>query len=184
MYGEELILDLYGCNVKKFTREVIALFMENLCFEIDMTPATLHFWDFEDEPEEYEKAPNHLAGITAVQFIETSNIIIHTLDKLEECYVNIFSCKPFDQCKAKRFVEKFFDAEQCIPTTITRGMFSRSNNDTPDLHYGRTHSIPACMLCKSWGKCSGNGVCGRFQWDKRCEWPKEKPNAPQNDKQK
>ena len=57
--------------------------------------------------EEQETKP-HLKGTTAIQFIKTSNITIHTLDIMENVYLNIFSCKDFDSDIVKRFSEQWF----------------------------------------------------------------------------
>ncbi len=107
-YGKELILDLHNCDPVTFTRIVIEKYFEELCDLIDMERETLHWWDYEDFPEEYKKAPPHLKGISAIQFIKTSNIIVHTLDELKRIYVNIFSCKDFNAKVARVFTEKTF----------------------------------------------------------------------------
>lgn len=108
-YGEELILDLHNCNPKRFTREHLEEFCKGLCELIDMERGELFFWDYQDEPEEYEKAPDHLKGTSCVQFITTSNITIHTLDVLKRVYFNLFSCKDFDNKKVVEYVGMFFD---------------------------------------------------------------------------
>lgn len=96
MYGKELILDIHNCDTSNFTRDGIEKFMVDLCKEIKMEREDLHFWDYNGDIDEYRKAPDHLKGTTAVQFIRTSNIVIHTLDVLMRAYINIFSCKDFD----------------------------------------------------------------------------------------
>ena len=96
-YGKELILDLHECNADMFTRETIDMFFEELCELIDMEKCERYWWDYENEPEEYEKAPDHLKGISAVQFISTSTVTIHTLDVLKKVFINVFSCKDFDE---------------------------------------------------------------------------------------
>lgn len=126
-YGKELILDLYGCNAKLFTRQSIKLWLEELCERINMTRGGLHFWDYEDGPEGKANAPDHLAGTSAVQFITTSDIVIHTIDRLQECYINIFTCKAFDQKMACDFTVDYFEAKFSEVTTITRGRQSRGN---------------------------------------------------------
>ena len=96
MYGKELIIDLHDCDVSKFNRKDIEKFLIELCDDvIDMERADLNWWDYENDPEEYEKAPPHLKGISCVQFITTSSIVIHTLE-IGDAYINIFSCKDFD----------------------------------------------------------------------------------------
>ena len=107
-YGKELILDLHECDTNRFTRENIDMFFKDLCEQIDMERSERYWWDFKDEPEEYEKAPDHLKGISAVQFISTSSITIHTLDILEKVFINIFSCKDFDEILVKNIVIDWF----------------------------------------------------------------------------
>lgn len=113
-YGKELILDLHGCNPLKFTRNCIQSYMERLCDVIDMKRGPLHFWDYECGEcgelyqKEYDKAPNHLKGTTAIQFIYTSNITIHTLDVLKKVFLNIFSCKDFSETSVKNYSINFF----------------------------------------------------------------------------
>ncbi len=108
-YGKELILDIHNCEVCKFTRTSIQKYFKELCSLIDMKRADLHWWDFEGQPKAYAAAPPHLKGISAIQFIETSNITIHTLDDLKKAYINIFSCKDFDAKVAMMFTETWFE---------------------------------------------------------------------------
>ena len=108
-YGQELILDLHGCDASKFTRESIERYLVELCDMIKMTREDLHWWDYEGEPEEYKQAPDHLKGTSCVQFIRTSAIVIHSLDVLEKMFINIFSCKTFDSATVVKFTECYFN---------------------------------------------------------------------------
>jgi len=110
-YGKELILDITECEVT-FTRDLIRRFFIDLCKRMDMKRADLHFWDYTGHPEEYENAPDHLKGISAIQFITTSNITIHTLDVSKQAMINIFSCKDFLYEDVTIFCARFFDG--CI----------------------------------------------------------------------
>ncbi len=90
-YGKELVLDIHNCDPTTFTRKHIRNYFKKLCSLIDMERCQLHWWDdYEVPPEEQETEP-HLKGTTAIQFIKTSNITIHTLDLLKSGYLNIFS---------------------------------------------------------------------------------------------
>ena len=102
MYGKELILDVHDCGIDKFNELDINKFFIELCDKIKMVRVQTHWWvdHMSEEP--------HLKGVTAVQFIQTSNITIHTLEKLECIYINIFSCKDFDTLAATNFVTDFF----------------------------------------------------------------------------
>jgi len=107
-YGYELILDLYRCDETKFTRKSIDEYFRILCDLIDMEKCDRYFWDDLDTPEEERQTEPHTIGTSAVQFILTSNITIHTLDLLRKVFVNIFSCKEFDYDIAADFTESWF----------------------------------------------------------------------------
>ena len=111
MYGKELILDLRKCDDSKFTRSSIEEYFKILCELIDMKRCDLYFWDDLNSEEEEKQTEVHTVGTSAVQFILTSNITIHTLDLLRKVFVNIFSCKDFDPEVAKEFTESWFDGE-------------------------------------------------------------------------
>lgn len=119
-YGKELILDIHGCDVSKFNRGAITYYLVILCKKIGMDIEDRHFWDYGDNPEEKEKAPPHLKGTSCVQFIETSNITIHTLDDLKKIFVNIFSCKDFETKTVGRFTAKFFKGNVVNYTVVNR----------------------------------------------------------------
>lgn len=107
-YGKELILDLHDCDSKTFGRRSLRRYFKGLCKLIDMKRADLHFWDDVGVPKKYRQVQAHTKGTSAVQFILTSNITIHTLDELKAVYINIFSCKNFDVFDATDFTVTFF----------------------------------------------------------------------------
>lgn len=107
-YGKELIIDIHNCDDSKFTRKEIRKYFRELCRLIDMKAEKLYWWDDHGLPQELCQTEAHTKGTSAVQFILTSNITIHTLDILKNVYINIFSCKEFDCNLAKDFSEKWF----------------------------------------------------------------------------
>ena len=107
-YGKELILDLHECDSTTFTRESITDYFTELCELIDMEACDLHFWDDVGVPEDEKQTDPHTTGTSAIQFILTSNITIHTLDLMGCAYVNIFSCKEFDATVAQEFTQTWF----------------------------------------------------------------------------
>ncbi len=111
-YGYELILDLFGCDVSLFTRSDMRRFFKELCELIGMKRSKLVFWDFDSDDAERDAAPEYLAGASAVQFLEQSNITIHTLDKLEAVYLNIFACGFFDCALAEKFTAEWFKSRR------------------------------------------------------------------------
>lgn len=110
-YGKELIIDLHQCNINKFNRSSIKEYFKRLCVLIEMQPAKLVFWDDVGVPEEEKQTLPHTKGTSAVQFILTSNITIHTLDILGRVYINIFSCKDFDHKVAFGFTRDYFESK-------------------------------------------------------------------------
>jgi S-adenosylmethionine/arginine decarboxylase-like enzyme len=119
-YGIELILDLHGCDTTKFTRRSITAYFEQLCELIDMQREDLHFWDDVGLSEENKQTLPHTQGTSAVQFILTSSIVIHTLDQLKAVYINIFSCKVYDPKVAEKFTVEWFGAAECSAKLIDR----------------------------------------------------------------
>ena len=119
-YGFELIMDLHGCDVSTFNRESLDKYFEKLCKAIKMQKCERYFWDDVGLPEEEKQTSPHTKGSSAVQFILTSSIVIHTLDLLKAAYVNIFSCKEFDEKIAEEITKKWFGANGCSSRFIER----------------------------------------------------------------
>lgn len=119
-YGQELILDLHGCNVAKFTREAIEQYFVSVCELTGMERCDLHFWDDVDVPKEEQQTDPKTKGTSAVQFILTSTIVIHTLELTRTAYINLFSCKEFDAGKAAEFTAKWFEATGYTESVVTR----------------------------------------------------------------
>ncbi len=119
-YGYELILDLHGCNPATFTRSRLDQYFTKLCQVIDMEQAETHYWDDLGVPTDERQTSPQTKGTSAVCFILTSTIVVHTLDLLSAAYVNIFSCKAFDPEVATEFTKEWFEAGSCKPTFIDR----------------------------------------------------------------
>lgn len=120
-YGYELILDLYECSIEHFNRNGLMDYFEDLCDLIKVERGDLYFWDDVGIPREDRQTKPHTIGTSAIQFILTSTITVHTLDVLKECYVNIFSCELFDSEVAREFTEKYFKANKYKVRFIKRG---------------------------------------------------------------
>lgn len=119
-YGCELILDIHDCDPKTFTRESIDRFFIELCERIDMNKCEVHFWDDVGVPPEEQQTDPRTKGTSAVCFILTSTIVIHTLDLLEAVYVNIFSCKAFDPKLASEVTRDWYKGNIRNSTFIER----------------------------------------------------------------
>ena len=120
IYGKELILDIHDCEALPCNRNFLKKYFKELCDLIGMKREDLHFWDYKDAQEEYDNAPDHLKGISAIQFIKTSNITIHTLDVLRKTYINIFSCKGFDEDVVMAFSSDWFEGQIASKTMLER----------------------------------------------------------------
>ncbi len=119
-YGKEVIIDLHDCDLRNFNRESIEHYFKKLCQLIDMQRCDLHFWDDMDTPEDEKQTSDHTVGTSAVQFILTSNITIHTLDRLKAVYINIFSCKDFSHHAATEFTTNYFNGVLAAHHVIER----------------------------------------------------------------
>ena len=119
-YGVHLTLDLHSCNPEKFNRKDIEEFFKQLCEKIKMIRADLHWWDDVGVPKEEQQIEAHTMGSSAVQFILTSSIVIHSLSYLRSSYIDIFSCKPFNAKQAENFAKKWFESSTVISHFITR----------------------------------------------------------------
>lgn len=119
-YGKELILDLHGCDAGQFSRSSLERFFSELCDLIDMERCDLYFWDDVGVPKDERQTHPKTKGTSAVQFILTSTIVIHTLDLMEAAYVNIFSCKEFDTDEAAKFTAGWFRSTEWTANVVTR----------------------------------------------------------------
>ncbi len=120
-YGYELILDIHDCDPNTFNRESIDTFFTELCNEIDMEKCEVHFWDDVGVPLEEQQTDPKTKGTSAVCFILTSTIVVHTLDLLKTAHVNIFSCKYYNPDTAAEFTKKWFRGD------IKKSTFLRRN---------------------------------------------------------
>lgn len=99
-YGKHLIVTARGCNENILDKDNIAVFMTELVDRIDMVA----FGD----PIVERFGGGIEVGISAVQLIETSAIVIHTNDQARDMYLDVFSCKTFSDKDALDFVELTF----------------------------------------------------------------------------
>lgn len=119
-YGYELIIDLHECDETTFNRNSLDAYFEKLCKAIDMKKCERYWWDDVGVPEEEKQTSPHTKGTSAVQFILTSTIVVHTLDLLKAVYINIFSCKEYDKEVAEQITKEWFGAKECRTHFIER----------------------------------------------------------------
>jgi S-adenosylmethionine decarboxylase len=114
-WGYHLMLDCSGCDPEKITsKENIVEFTNKLVERIDMKaygdPVVEHFATHDPSK----------AGYSMVQLIETSNICMHAVDKDRTLYLDVFSCKTFDNDIVVATVEQYFDAQRVKVNYLTR----------------------------------------------------------------
>ncbi len=106
-WGYHLLLDIRGCNRESIkNKAVLTSFVKELVEKIEMKaygePILEHF-----------ATHNPLAaGYSLLQLIETSSITGHFVDANGDAYIDIFSCKTFDEKTAIDVIEKYFSPEE------------------------------------------------------------------------
>ena len=112
-WGYHAILDAAGCDLDKMTSyENVYNFAKQLVKDIDMIAY--------GEPQIVNFGSGNKAGYTLVQLIETSNICAHFANENREIYLDVFSCKPFDERIVEDLVVQYFDAKSLRRAFIKR----------------------------------------------------------------
>ncbi len=108
-------IDLFECDPESIRDgELIKRYLIELCELIDMKrfgePIVVRFG-----------ADPRVQGYSAVQLIETSMIAGHFAEDSDSVYIDIFSCKFYDQEKATEFTKQFFGAKSTRTNINIRG---------------------------------------------------------------
>ena len=114
-WGYHLILDCHACDVPSIqNKENVYNWITGLVRAIDMEPI--------GEPRiEYTAAefPDK-AGFTAIQVIVTSSIVAHFVDSTGDVYIDVFSCKPFDNNTVIQTIQESFSPKRIRTNYLTR----------------------------------------------------------------
>ena len=114
-WGYHLILDCHACDVPSIqSRDNVYNFIKNLVRDIDMEPI--------GEPYiKYTAAEfSDKAGFTAVQIIVTSSIVAHFIDSTGDLYLDVFSCKEFDNDTVIKSIQDTFAPKRIRTNYLTR----------------------------------------------------------------
>lgn len=116
MWGKETLIDLRCCDpIIIRSKTSLTDYVVRLVALIEMkaygAPKIVHFGD----------SPL-VSGYTLVQLIETSLISGHFVEYNNSAYINIFSCKDYEEEVAADFTRKFFKAELMTFNVIERGI--------------------------------------------------------------
>jgi S-adenosylmethionine/arginine decarboxylase-like enzyme len=115
VWGMLTSIDLFGCDHEILSSgEKIKQYAIEVCDLIDMKrfgePVVVRFG-----------ADPKVSGYSLAQLIETSLISGHFAETDNSVYIDIFSCKFYDQEKAVEFTKKFFKAQNLVFNTTLRG---------------------------------------------------------------
>lgn len=111
-YGKHLMVTAVACNENLLSVESISSFVKEMVPGIDMVPyGDLVIARFGEGIE---------VGISAVQLIVTSAIMIHTNDAYRDMYLDVFSCKWFDETIVFEMLQKYFAPADIKDTIMLR----------------------------------------------------------------
>lgn len=119
-WGQHLVMDMNGCphhllssadNIREWTKELVGA--------IDMVAYG------EPTLEHFATHSHEAAGYTLLQMIETSAIAAHFAENIGQVYIDIFSCKPYDNQVAIDICTKYFQPEEIRQTALIRGRFEQ-----------------------------------------------------------
>lgn len=99
-YGKHLIATARGCNEALISIESVRNFLTALVDKIDMVAY--------GDPVVARFGQGIEVGLSAVQLIETSAIVIHTNDQARDMYLDVFSCKTFSEETVMEFLDEVF----------------------------------------------------------------------------
>jgi len=121
IWGQHLILDLAGCpRALLIDADHLRTWVKDLIVTIKMKAYG------EPQIEHFATHSFDAAGFTLLQLIETSNICAHFAENLGQVYIDIFSCKSFDNDAAVAVCRKYFEPEVVELHLIERGRFQTS----------------------------------------------------------
>ncbi len=113
-WGKLASIDLVGCNDNVSNPREIRRFCIEICKKIHMKRfGPTHLKRF---------GVGKLEGYSFMQFIETSSITAHFEEQQnpKKAFIDIFSCKDFDEKDAANFCKKFFGANKAKLRVLIR----------------------------------------------------------------
>lgn len=111
-YGKHLLLTANSCSDRLLEIDTITAFLKQLVDRIDM--------EAYGEPIVARFGEGIETGISGVQLITTSALMVHTNDRFKDLYLDVFSCKWFDEADVEQFVSEQFAPERINSQTVLR----------------------------------------------------------------
>ncbi|MBM4228192.1 MAG: S-adenosylmethionine decarboxylase [Gammaproteobacteria bacterium] len=119
IWGQHLVLDFAGCPRDRLTdADHLREWVRDLVDAIKMKAYG------EPQLEHFATHSFDAAGYTLLQLIETSNICAHFAENLGQVYIDIFSCKRFDNEVAVQVCRKYFAPTSVEMHVLERGRFT------------------------------------------------------------
>ena len=106
VWGWSTSVDLKNCSNKIKDKDTLKDYVYQVCDLIDMKRFGVC--------QVYHFGTDNKAGYSLLQLIETSNITGHFCDSTHSAYIDIFSCKPYDEKKMAEFTQRFFESDKMV----------------------------------------------------------------------
>ena len=101
-----MIIDLGNVDISKYRSKHIKKYASTLCDKIGMKKGPLRLWG---NDKDLGTMHNPKAdGISCIQFLYSSSILIHAIDELGKIFINVFSCERFDEKIVREFTLEYF----------------------------------------------------------------------------
>jgi len=114
IWGYHLIINCTRCEKDSVSSEQnIKSFVESLVNKIDMIPhGDIHTYYMDDQGDN--------SGWSFVQMIKTSNICGHFVDDSGDAFLDVFSCKKFNEKDVLDMINEYFKPEKIHHEFFTR----------------------------------------------------------------
>ncbi len=114
-WGKSAHVDLHDCDHERLiSAQVLEDFVKQLIDRIGMVANGPCYIVRDGDPKE------NLEGYSAIQFIKTSSISVHLDEVGNRAYIDIFSCKNFEEQGAFDFSKRYFNAKEGKLTVLDR----------------------------------------------------------------
>lgn len=111
-WGKHLLINARKGNLNVKCPYAITDFSKRLVKDIDMIPY--------GNPQVIHFGEDNKAGYTLVQLIQTSNITGHFCDSSLDFYIDVFSCKDYDEKKVVELIEAVFKPQALKAQVVLR----------------------------------------------------------------
>jgi len=113
-FGKSVHIDLYKCDVWRLNYDVM---IDNIMTHlIDYILKMKRY----GEPFLEQFGSGRLAGYSYCQMIETSCVSAHFAPESESCYIDVFSCKDYDEDAVVNYLTEQFKAKSATYKVLIR----------------------------------------------------------------